>query len=449
MKLTGIFIVPLAAFLSLAMLTACSNDTVEVASLVEKAVTENAEGAVSLEDTTLYGDLMNARFVGAHTAYITLYDSTVSEEENLYTYSATGDTLTLTLRKIAAPDGSGRLLTQDEYIGWWNSQDFKLSNIITDDVTSWYWKETLTVTDTESTVYTFTNKTTYTRSGDAITEEMTTCGIKKPDGGTETELFTDVTGYTEIESKYSASEFTNVVTVHVYEVTTKIVNEEEEVSVAPYTGYPLELGTATVGESESDIGSDDADTQEEIDEREGFFESRYEQLSANDWLLVKTAFMPQTFSYEKDKTVTRSALNDDGTYEYYDVTYDYYLTQRYTAAETALFMYTTEVTEDLEAFSGTVAVFSGYSGSVTVVENGETTESYLADTLDTENKTLAFVVDTGNDEYGSITATYSLNENGDNTTLTLAYETKDGFTVSGETITLEYSSITSGLMIID
>ena len=451
MKLIRTFIIPLAAFLSLAMLTACSNDGNDSNSPASEST------AVSLEDTTLYGDLMNARFVGAHTAYVTMHDSLLSDEENLYTYSATADTLTLTLRKIAAPDGSGKLVTQDGYISYWKSEDFKYANIITEDVANWYRTETFTVTAADNTVYKFTNKTTYTRSGDETSSVMMTSGTSKSSSGTETTLFNDVSGYTEIESKYSSSEFTNVVTVHVYEVTTTTVNEEESASVAPYTGYPLELGTATVGKSESAVGSDDTDIAAKINEREEIFVSRYEELSANDWAMVKAEFMPRTYRYEKNKTITKSALKEDGTYEDYDVTYDYYLTQQYTSAETSIFMYTPDAAAELEQFTGNVAVFKGFSGSIFSVENGSTTEIYHSDIVDTSTKTMTFfeVIESDDEESAepddtpvkTITATYSVIEKGNASTLTLAFETKEGFTVSGMTITLDYSPVEEGLMI--
>ena len=46
-----------------------------------------------------------------------------------------------------------------------------------------------------------------------------------------------------------------------------------------------------------------------------------------------------------------------------------------------------------------------------------------------------------------ISATYNVNENGNATTFTLAFETKDGFTVSGMTIKLDYCPVEEGLMI--
>lgn len=451
MKLIRTFIIALAAFLSLAMITACSNDSDDSIS----PAPENM--AVSLEDTTVYGDLMNARFVGAHTAYVTMHDSLLSDEENLYSYSATSDTVTLQMQKIAAPDGSGKLVTQAGYIGYWESEDFKYANIITDDVANWYQTETFTVTTAEDTVYTFTNKTTYTRSGDETSSVMMTSGKSKSSSGTETTLFSDLSGYTEIESKYSASEFTNVVTVHVYKVTTTIENEEESVSIAPYTGYPFSFVGATVGKSESAVGSDDTDIAAKINEREEIFVSRYEELSANDWAMVKAEFMPRTYRYEKNKTVTKFALKEDGTYEHYNVTYDYYLTQQYTSAETSIFMYAPDDVADLAQFTGNAAVFKGFTGSISFVKNGSTTESYHSESVDTSTKKMTFFEVIESDEEESvdsddtlaktITATYRVNENGNATTLTLAFETKQGFTVSGKTITLDYSPVEEGLMI--
>ena len=56
------------------------------------------------------------------------------------------------------------VLTQDEYISWWKSDKFRLSSIIKEDVSNWYQTEMFTVTATDGTVYTFTNKTNYTVS---------------------------------------------------------------------------------------------------------------------------------------------------------------------------------------------------------------------------------------------------------------------------------------------
>lgn len=447
MKLIRTFIASVTTAIALVTFAACSHDS----------DSENTQVQVSFEGTFLYGSLLDVNFVGAHTAYVSMHDSLLSDEENLYSYTATSDTVTLQMQKIAAPDGSGKLVTQAGYIGYWESEDFKYANIITDDVTSWYQTETFTVTTADDTVYTFTNKTTYTRSGDETSSVMMTSGTSKSSSGTETTLFSDLSGYTDIESKYSASEFTNVVTVHVYKVTTTIENEEKSVSIAPYTGYPFSLVGASVGKSESAVGSDDADTQEDINLRKEFFASRYEELSANDWAMVKAEFMPRTYRYEKNKTVTKSALKEDGTYEHYNVTYDYYLTQQYTSAETSIFMYAPDDVADLAQFTGNAAVFKGFTGSISFVKNGSTTESYHSESVDTSTKKMTFfeVIESDEEESAdsddtlakTITATYSVNENGNATTLTLAFETKQGFTVSGKTITLEYSPVEEGLMI--
>ena len=70
MKLTRTFILSLAISLSLAMLVACSNDTVDEASPKEEPIAPSTEKSISLEDTNLYGELMHARFVGAHPGRI-------------------------------------------------------------------------------------------------------------------------------------------------------------------------------------------------------------------------------------------------------------------------------------------------------------------------------------------------------------------------------------------
>ena len=173
--------------------------------------------------------------------------------------------------------------------------------------------------------------------------------------------------------------------------------------------------------------------------------------------MVKAEFMPRTYRYEKNKTVKKSALKEDGTYEPYEVTYDYYLTQQYTSAETSIFMYTPDAAAELEQFTGNVAVFKGFSGSIFTVKNGSTTEIYHSNIVDTSTKTMTFfeVIESDDEESAepddtlakTITATYSVIEKGNASTLTLAFETKEGFTVSGMTITLDYSPVEEGLMI--
>lgn len=431
MKLTRTFILSLAISLSFAMLVACSNDTEDESSPKKEPIVPSAEQTISLEDTSLLGELMYARFVGAHTAYITMYDSSVSKEENLYTYSATADTLTLTLRKIASPDGSGVMLTQDEYISWWKSDNFRLSNIIKEDISSWFQTETFTVTATDGTVYTFTNKTNYTVNDGETTSFTTTSAKSKTSGGSESALFSDVSGYAVIESEYSASEFTNVVTVNVNS-----------------TGYQLKLVGAAVGESVSGIGSEDEDTQKAIKEREEVFDLLYNKYSANDWALVKAEFKPYLFSYEKNKTVTESYIGENDNFETMDVTYDYYLTQHYSAPENAIFLYGDDVSET----EMTIAVFSGLRGSVSTVSAGETKAIYETIPAATTSESLTFV-DTSLTNNGetveTISARYSLHEDGDNTTLTLNFETKAGFAVSGKTITMKYSPVCGGLMLTD
>ena len=108
-------------------------------------------------------------------------------------------------------------------------------------------------------------------------------------------------------------------------------------------------------------------------------------------------------------------------------------------------------------FTGNAAVFKGFTGSISFVKNGSTTESYYSESVDTSTKKMTFFEVIESDEEESvdsddalaktITATYSVNENGNATTLTLAFETKQGFTVSGKTITLDYSPVEEGLMI--
>ena len=402
---------------------------------------------------------MKARFEGAHRAYVTMFHSRLSEDENLYAYSATPSALTLQLQKISAPDGSGTLLSKGDYIAFWNAESFKQS-YITKDLTSWYVTQTTTVTAADGTVYTYTNKTAYTVSESGTTIEQTTSGTSKESASdSETALFTDLAGYTEFESDYSASEFTHVVTVTVYKATSAETDDEN--SVATYEDYAQSFVGATLGESETAYGSTDTDTAEKIKLQETIFEQRYDELSADDWFMVRAAFKPYSYTYAMNAAITESYINDDGNISEESTSYDYVLTQHYTSFETAIFINKlTAVSNGLGA-----ALFGyGYGGNLYFIVGSDEYEWHMAG-IDTKEKTITFYEITGGSEddesstddneddenstddteADAITAAYALSENGDDTVLTLTFESAKGSPISGQTINLKYYAVEAGL----
>ena len=436
--------------LFLIVLASCSNDTVDVAQEVDNALTSLV---VSLEGKTLYGDYMKARFEGAHRAYVTMFDNRLSEDENLYTYSATASALTLQMQKICAPDGSGLLVTQEGYIGYWNSESFKQS-YITEGISDYYTTKTTTITASDGTVYTYTNKTSYDVSGNTVTQ--TTSGTSKK-SGSETTLFTNLEGYTEFERGYSPSVFKTVVTVTVYKATVTTSSStdddgetvtETETSYEAVSNYALSLVGATIGDSETAYGSDDTATSETISLRQTLFKQRYNELSANDWYMVRAAFKPYSYTYSPNARITESYIDDDGKLSEESITYDYVLTQHYTSFETAIFVNKLAATSNA---LGAVLFGYGYGVNLYFIADSDASEyEWRTERIDTEAKTVTFCAlstsdDTDESDADTITATYALTENGDKSTLTLAFETKSGSLLSGETITLDYYPIEIGL----
>ena len=427
-------------------LASCSNDTLDVAQEVENSKNSIAGRAVSLEGKSLYGSYMKARFEGSHRAYVTMFNSRLSEDENLYTYSATPATLTLQMQKICAPDGSGLLVTQEGYIGYWNSESFKQS-YITEGISDYYTTKTTTITASDGTVYTYTNKTAYNSSG--ITQ--TTSGKSKTSGGTESTLFTDLAGYTVIESDYSSSEFTTVVTVTVYKETTTDGTTTSKADSA----YALSLAGATLSEGSMIYGAtdDDDDTAEQLTVAQTVFEQRYNELSANDWYMVKAAFKPYSYTYDTNAAITESYINDDDSITEESVIYDYVLTQHYTNFETAVFV------NPFAATSGAMgAVLFGYSydGNLYFKSDDGNEYEWKLTSVDTKKNKITFHEFISSDEdtdennideseEESIDATYKFIENGDNSSLTLVFETKNSSILSAETIVLNFYPIEIGL----
>ena len=413
-------------------LASCSNDTLDVAQEVENSKNSIADRAVSLEGKSLYGSYMKARFEGSHRAYVTMFNSRLSEDENLYTYSATPATLTLQMQKICAPDGSGLLVTQEGYIGYWNSESFKQS-YITEGISDYYTTKTTTITASDGTVYTYTNKTACSSSG--ITQ--TTSGKSKTSGGTESTLFSDLAGYTTIESDYSSSEFTTVVTVTVYKETTTdgITTTEAD------SAYALSLAGATLSEGSIVYGATKETTTEQLTVAQTVFEQRYNELSANDWYMVKAAFKPYSYTYDTNAAITESYINDDDSITEESVIYDYVLTQHYTNFETAVFV------NPFAATSGAMgAVLFGYSydGNLYFKSDDGNEYEWKLTSVDTKKNKITFHEFISSEEE-SIDATYKFIENGDNSSLTLVFETKNSSILSAETIVLNFYPIEIGL----
>ena len=431
MKHTNTVILALFLF----ALASCSNDTLDVAQEVENSKNSIADRAVSLEGKSLYGSYMKARFEGSHRAYVTMFNSRLSEDENLYTYSATPATLTLQMQKICAPDGSGLLVTQEGYIGYWNSESFKQS-YITEGISDYYTTKTTTITASDGTVYKYTNKTAYNSSG----IKRTTSGTSKASGGTESPLFTDLAGYTVIESDYSSSEFTTVVTVTVYKETTTDGTTTSEADSA----YALSLAGATLSEGSMVYGATDVTTTEQLEQltvAQTVFEQRYNELSANDWYMVKAAFKPYSYTYDTNAAITESYINDDDSITEESVIYDYVLTQHYTNFETAVFV------NPFVATSGAMgAVLFGYSydGNLYFKSDDGNEYEWKLTSVDTKKNKITFHEFISSDEE-SIDATYKFIENGDNSSLTLVFETKNSSILSAETIVLNFYPIEIGL----
>lgn len=436
-------------------LASCSNDTVDVAQEVENAKNSIADRAVSLEGKSLYGSYMKARFEGSHRAYVTMFNSRLSEDENLYTYSATPATLTLQMQKICAPDGSGLLVTQEGYIGYWNSESFKQS-YITKGISDYYTTKTTTITASDGTVYTYTNKTSCSSSGII---KLTTSGTSKTSGGTESTLFSDLAGYTAIESDYSSSEFTTVVTVTVYKETTTDGTTTTEADSA----YAFSLAGATLSEGSTVYSATDDATAEQLTDAQAVFEQRYNELSANDWYMVKAAFKPYSYTYDANAAITESYINDNDSITEESVIYDYVLTQHYTNFETAVFLNPLAATSGA---IGTVLFGYGYDGNLYFISDSDSSEyEWRMESIDTNAKTITFYEITGGSEddesstddneddenstddieADAITAAYALSENGDSSTLTLIFESAESSPISGETITLNYYPLGIGL----
>ena len=229
------------------------------------------------------------------------------------------------------------------------------------------------------------------------------------------------------------------------------------------SAYALSLAGATISEGSAVYGSDSASTAEQLTDAQTVFEHRYNELSANDWYMVKAAFKPYSYTYAANGTITESYINDDGIIMEKSVIYDYVLTQHYTNFETAVFL------NPLAATSGAIgaALFGyGYDGNMYFISDSDSSEyEWRMESIDTKAKTITFYEITGGSEddesstddneddenstddteADAITAAYALSENGDDTVLTLTFESSKGSPISGQTINLKYYAVEAGL----
>lgn len=416
MKINKIII--LALFAAMLCTVSCSDNNDDTSSPASSQ-------AVSLEGTMLRGQgsslIQSARFEGAHRVYLNMNasdsnasgNSVISEnDENLYKYDATSSTIRMQVTKIQAPDGSGRLVDYDGYIAYWNSEDF-MNSYLTEELDKWYQSQEYEIFFGDGSWIHYVNKINYSPTGITVTTYA-----KKTEGETETQIFAEMPGFTYIQSEYGASEFTDIVTVKVYD--------------ADFNELP-QYGQTIVGASimeGSSLSSDDPETKALIDERRDAFDDMASALRGPaDWQLVKAVFRPLLFSYEKNKTVTEYLVDND-TEELipYEVQYDYYFTPHYAAFENSNFSYSSD--------DGISAGFTGFIGVISVPDSDK---PLTVTSVDFEEKYIVF------DQGGpTIYADYSLNENGDNTTFNLSFRNYDGY-LSGKTLSLKYDSTPFGM----
>ena len=171
------------------------------------------------------------------------------------------------------------------------------------------------------------------------------------------------------------------------------------------------------------------------------FEQRYNELSANDWYMVKAAFKPYSYTYDTNAAITESYINDDDSITEESVIYDYVLTRHYTNFETAVFVNPLAATSGA---MGAVLFGYGYDGNLYFKSDDGNEYEWQLTSVDTKKNKITFHEFISSDEE-SIDATYKFIENGDNSSLTLVFETKNASILSAETIVLNFYPIEIGL----
>ena len=222
------------------------------------------------------------------------------------------------------------------------------------------------------------------------------------------------------------------------------------------SAYALSLAGATLSEGSMVYGATEVTTTEQLEQltvAQTVFEQRYNELSANDWYMVKAAFKPYSYTYDTNAAITESYINDDDSITEESVIYDYVLTQHYTNFETAVFV------NPFVATSGAMgAVLFGYSydGNLYFKSDDGNEYEWKLTSVDTKKNKITFHEFISSDEdtdennideseEESIDATYKFIENGDNSSLTLVFETKNASILSAETIVLNFYPIEIGL----
>lgn len=390
------------ALSSFVALSACSNDSTDVASVVDDALAGVQEGDVSFEGESYFlMDKAQIRFVGAHTAYANLYMlNDVSDYEALCEYSATKDTLVLQVKKIPATAG-GELLTEEEFIFFWNSDDWR-REYIGYSRGSW--------------------------AADGFEIESTTVKTEASKSGDES----SVTISTSAEYRDSVV-FWNP--------------DEEDSVVINDTIQFAESFTAVIKNVKVENGKKTTTTvtrkySEEVASRAMEFYNQYKMLSDNDWKIIHNAFLPFKFSYKRDGVVSETQLfDDDGKRVEIKMPYDLELTQHYTEVGNATFYGKATDSSDfmftyLSLSTGTINV-----GDDLIYRYVGSDMKKQAFTFE-EFKVVGSDEDREEESSGTIAAKYTVHENGDSTKIELSFETKKGFYVSGKTIECQYVPLT-------
>ena len=284
---------------SFALLSACSDDTTDVASVMDNALDEASLEYVSFEGQN-YNDaqlgLFRIRFVGAHTAYATVDAfKGVTDGEVLCEYSAVDDTMTLQVQKIPAYSG-GPLLSEQEFILFWNSDAWRKEVIGYHDGT---WAKDGFEIETKDVKIEKTGDVNGVSVALTVSDQLkdtVTTWIDEEDGVTEVKDTIQVfTGFTAV--------FKNVTIENGTKTTTTITRKYTE-DVAEYAHE---------------------------------FYEKYKVLSDDNWRIVHNMFLPFTYSIMRDYSITVD-LGIDGNKDSVTLNYDLVLMQHYTELGNASFV---------------------------------------------------------------------------------------------------------------
>ena len=399
MKLKGFGIIAAVAFLA-----ACSSDTVDVATTLDESL-KDATDIVSFEGRSFVGEDISIDFVGAKTALAKIdFIDEVVEDEVLCSYRATRDSLILQVKKAPLGD-DGRLYSEEEFIRMWNSDSWRIHSI--------------GYVDGEWVEDDFETETVKTSSEKTSEKESSTSSI-------------------EFEFTYDDEDGETVTGAKATVKGVAVANGEKTTTVITRT-YTAEVAN-----------------------RASTFYTQFSKLSNDNWSMVHSIFLPYHFTYETHKSVDESLMGDESPEQKKEQTYDLFLTQHYTSMRNSSFVNVDMLDETF--FMSYLDMTSG--GIKAFVDNGDTTGYvYNLVSIDSKAKTMAFEqynivgetdfeeVDDDDTIYaGSITANYTLEENGDNSKIVLSFgkgKNADGkesnLYISGKTLTFEFGNTTLGL----